>query len=170
MSTNTFSGARAIFRIGGQKVAYAANVEGSEEIQYEEVDVMDNLEVQEFVPVGYRVSFSCGIFRTVRGTPAGPGIGDLSGLPRQPREGVHGSVKEMGFFPKAASDLVSILTSGVLTCTIEDRLTKKVIMQAEECKMATNNFSVTARGIVSVNCQWKAIRMRDESESASTPQ
>jgi hypothetical protein len=171
MSTNTFSGARAIFRVAGQKVAFAANVEGSEEIQYEPVDVLDNLEVQEFVPVGYRITFSCGIFRTIRGTPtqtpgAGPSIGDLTGLPRQPREGVHGSVKEMGFFPKAASDLLSLLTTGVLTCVIEDRLTKKVVMQVEECKMTSHNFSVTSRGIVSENCQWVGIRMRDESEAA----
>ena len=165
MSTNTFSGARAIFRIGGQKVAFAANVEGSEEIQYEPVDVLDNLEVQEHVPVGYRVTFSCGLFRTVRGTPAGPGIGDTAGLPRQPTNGVHGSVKEMGFFPKTGQNITTVLTSGVLTCTIEDRLSKKIIMQLEECKMSSHNFSVTARGIVSTNCQWVAIRMKDESET-----
>lgn len=156
MSTNTFSGARAIFRVNGEKIAFAANVDGSEEIQYDPVDVLDNLEVQEHVPVGYRVTFTCGVFRTIRNTLGARG----------PREGVHGSVKEMGLFPKAGSDLLSVLTSGVLTCTIEDRLTKKIIMQLEECKMQSHNFSVTARGIVSTNCSWVAIRMKDESETA----
>jgi hypothetical protein len=155
MSTNTFSGARAIFRIDGQKIAFAANVDGEEEIGYETVDVLDNLEVEEHVPTAYRVSFSCGIFRTIRGTPTA----------RTPREGTFGSVKEMGLFPKAGQDLLNVLTSGTLTCTIEDRLTKKIIMQLEECKMASNNFSVTSRGIVSTNCRWVAKRMKDESET-----
>lgn len=155
MSTNTFAGARAIFRVNGDKIAFASNVDGSEEIQYEPVDVLDNLEVQEHVPVGYRVTFTCGLFRTIRGNVGA----------RPPKEGVHGSVKEMGLFPKAGQDLLNVLTNGTLTCTIEDRLTKKTIMQLEECKMQSHNFSVTARGIVSTNCSWVAIRMKDESET-----
>ena len=158
MATNVFSGARAVFYIDGNKVAFAANVDGSEEIQYEPVDVLDNLEVQEHVPVGYRVSFSCGIFRTVRSTPGAVG----------PKTGIHGSVKEMGFFPKAGQDLLNILTAGVMTAKIIDKseLTGKVLMQLEGVKMSSHNFNVTARGIVSVNCQFVAIRMKDESEVA----
>lgn len=154
MTTNVFTGARAIFRIGGQKMAFASGVEGSEEIQYEPIDVMDNLEVQEHVPTGYRVTFTAAFFRTIRGTAGA----------KQPKEGVHGSVKEMGLFPKAAADLLNILQNGTLTCTIEDRMTKKIIMQLEECKMASHNFSVTARGVVSTNSTWVAIRQKDESE------
>lgn len=156
MSTNTFTGARAIFRIDGNKIAFAANVDGSEEIQYEPIDVLDNLEVQEHVPVAYRVNFTCGIFRTITGTAGA----------RAPKEGAHGSVKQMGLFPKAGADVLNVLTSGVLTCTIEDRLTKKIIMQLEECKMASHNFNVTSRGVTSTNCQWVAIRMKDETETA----
>lgn len=156
MSTNTFSGARAIFRVNGDKIAFAGNVDGTEEITYEPVDVLDNLEIQEHVPVAYRVTFTCGIFRTVKGTQGA----------RAPREGVHGSVKEMALFPKAGADLLNILTSGVVTCTIEDRLTKKIVMQLEDCKMQSHNFSITARGIVSTNCSWVAIRMKDESETS----
>jgi hypothetical protein len=157
MSHNTFSGARAIFRIDGVKIAFAANVEGDEETPFEPVDVLDNLEVEEHVPTAYRVSFSCGIFRTIRGTAGA----------RAPKEGTFGSVKEMGLFPKAGQDVLNVLRAGTLTCTIEDRLTGKIVMQLEECKMTSNNFSVTARGIVSTNCRWVAKRMKDESETGA---
>lgn len=154
MTTNTFTGARAIFRIEGQKIAFASGVDGTEEVMYEPVEVLDNLEVQEHVPVGYRVSFTCALFRTITGTPNA----------KQPKVGIFGSVKQMGLFPKAAADLINILTSGVLTCTIEDRMTKKTVMQVEECKAASHNFSITARGVVGQNMSWVAIRMKDESE------
>lgn len=153
MSTNVFSGARAIFRIDGTKMAFASGCDGSEEIMYEPVDVLDNLEVQEYVPVGYRVTFTCQIFRTIRGNPyASP-----------PQDGNYGSLKEQGLFPKAGSDLFSVLTKGTMTCTIHDRITKKPIMQLEGVKCASYNWNVTARGIVGQNLTFNAIRMKDET-------
>lgn len=155
MSTNVFSGARAIFRINNEKVAFASGCDGSEEVMYEPVDVMDNLEVQEYVPVGYRVSFSCAIFRTVKGTTNA----------RPPKEGMYGSPKAMGIFP-SITDPKAILTKGTLTCEIQDTITKQTIMQLEEVKCASNNWSVTARGIVGTNLTFNAIRMKDETEVA----
>lgn len=155
-ATNTFSGARAIFRINGDKIAFASGVNGGEEIAYEPVDVLDNLEVQEFVPTGYRVNFSCEIFRTVKNTP--------NALP--PREGVQGSVKEMSIFPQAGLDVLKVLSAGLLTCTITDRLTQKTVAQVEECKATSYNWSITARGIVGQNVSFVAVRIKDESEVA----
>lgn len=154
--TNTFSGARAIFRVDSNKIAFASGCSGGEEIQFEPVDVLDNLEPQEHVPVGYRVNFSAEVFRTIKGVNGAI----------VPKEGIHGSVKEMGIFPKAGADPLNILNSGEMTSTITDRLTQKTIMQVERVKAATHNFNVTARGIVGQNVTFVAIRMKDESEVA----
>ena len=68
---------------------------GSESIDYEPVDVLDLLEVKEFVPVAYRATLSAQIFRV---------IGK--------------SLKRLGIFPEEKN----ILTTGDLTCHIEDSL------------------------------------------------
>lgn len=154
MSTNVFSGARAIFRLNGQKVAFASGCDGSEEIMYEPVDVLDNLEVQEFVPVGYRVTFTCAIFRTIKGVDNA----------KAPREGMYGSMKEMGIFPSIL-DLQNVLTKGTMTAVLIDRLTHKTVAQVEEVKCASYNWTISARGIVGQNVTFNAIRIKDETEA-----
>lgn len=134
---NVFSGARARFKVNGQIVGFAAGVSGSESVDYEPVDVLDLLEVKEFVPVAYRATLSAQVFRV---------IGK--------------SLKALGIFPKEED----ILTSGDLTCTIEDRLTGETMAQFEECKAQEHTFDVTARGIVSENVNFVTIRLRDEFE------
>lgn len=158
MSTNVFSGARAIFKIDNKKIAFGFQLEPSEEVMYEAVDVLDNIETQEHVPVGYRVGFTCGIFRTIRGVTGATEPKPIA----EPRQGVHGSIKEMGIFPSTQN----ILTSGVLTCTLTDRLTGKTLMSLQEAKCSNNNYSVTARGITGQNLSFVAIRIKDESEQA----
>ena len=59
------TGARARFSIEGVKVGFATDVNLGEEIQYEEANVLDNIEVEEYVPVGYRVTFTARKFRIV---------------------------------------------------------------------------------------------------------
>jgi hypothetical protein len=154
--TNTFSGARAIFRVNTDKVAFASGCSGGEEIQYEPVDVLDNIETQEHVPTGYRVNLSAEVFRTIKGVTGA----------QAPKDGTYGSLKEMGIFPKAGADPLNVLKSGEMSASITDRLTQKTIMQVERVKAASHNFSVTARGIVGQNVTFVAIRMKDESELA----
>lgn len=154
--TNTFSGARSIFRIDGAKIAFASGVNGGEEIQMEPVDVLDNLETQEHVPTGYRTQLSCSVFRTVKGAQGAT----------PPREGTYGSLKEMGVFPQAGANPLNILTTGLMVATVHDRLTNKPVSQWEEVKSTGHNFSVTSRGIVGENCNFVAIRLKDESEVA----
>ncbi len=134
---NVFSGARARFKVDGVVVGFAGGVSGSESIDYEPVDVLDLLEVREFVPVAYRATLNAQIFRV---------IGK--------------SLKALGIFPTEEN----ILTSGDLTCTIEDRLTGNTMGQFEACKCQEHTFDVTARGIVSENVTFVTIRLRDEFE------
>lgn len=135
MASNTFSGARARFKVDGNIVGFAAGVSGSESIDYEPVDVLDLLEVREFVPVAYRATLSAQIFRV---------IGQ--------------SLKALGIFPQEQN----ILTSGDLTCTVEDRITGSTMAQFEAVKCSEHAFDITARGIVSENVTFVTIRLKDE--------
>ena len=137
MATNTFSGARARFKINGNIVGFAGGVSGSESIDYEPVDVIDLLEVREWVPVAYRATLNAQVFRVIGS-----------------------SLKALGIFPTEEN----ILTSGDLTCTVEDKLSGNTMAQFEGCKAQEHSFDITARGIVSENVTFVTIRLRDEFE------
>jgi hypothetical protein len=136
-ASNTFSGARARFKIDGVVVGFAGGVNGSESIDYEPVDVLDLLEVREFVPVAYRATLTAQVFRVVGQ-----------------------SLKKLGIFPTEEN----ILTSGDLTASLEDRITGETPAQFENCKAQEHTFDVQARGIVSENITFVTIRLRDEFE------
>jgi len=137
MAAQVFSGARSRFKINGRVIGFAGGVSGSESIDYEPIDVLDLLEVKEFVPVAYRATLSAQIFRIVGN-----------------------SLKSQSIFPT----LENILTSGDLTCTVEDKLTGSTLAQFEACKAQEHSFDITARGVVSENVTFVTIRLRDESE------
>jgi len=137
MPTNVFSGPRAKFKIDGRIIGFAGGVSGSESIDYEPIDVLDLLEVREYVPVAYRASLNAQIFRVIGS-----------------------SLKALGIFPT----LENILTSGDLTCTVEDRQTGNTAMQFEQCKAADHSFDISARGIVSENVTFVTVRLRNEFE------
>tara|TARA_R110000851_G_scaffold10531_1_gene37854 strand:+ start:316 stop:738 length:423 start_codon:yes stop_codon:yes gene_type:complete len=135
MAANVFSGCRARFKIDGVPVGFAAGVSGSESIDYEPVDVLNLLEVKEFVPVAYRATLSAQVFRVIGS-----------------------SLKRLGIFPQQQN----ILTTGELDCSIEDRLTGTTMAHLQGCKAQEHTFDVTARGIVSENVTFVTIRMKDE--------
>lgn len=138
------TGARARFSLNGVKVGYARNVTLGEEIQYDPAEVLDNIEVEEFAPVAYRVTFNAGQFRIVGET-----------------------VKSLGWFPPVGANteehLENILTQGDLTATLEDNKTNRVIATVEQVKVSGHNYTVDARGIVGEDVNFVAIRVRDES-------
>lgn len=150
VGTRTFSGARARFYFNGTQVAYASGCDGSEEIQMEPVEVLDNIAVKEHVPVGYRVTFNASIFRTV----ASGASTDVA----------PGSLKEQGIFPKFGTRGERILQLTPVTVFIQDRNSGKVLYVIEGVKPTSNNFSITARGVVAQNVSFVAIKMSDESE------
>lgn len=140
-----FTGARARLLLGGKKVGYATNVAGSEEIQWDPVEVLDNIQVEEHVPVAYRVTFTASLVRIVGET-----------------------VKTLGYWPKQgtspATHLTNILLAGELSAVIEDNKTGDTIMTLEQVRLASHNFTVSARGMVGQDLTFVAIRMKDESE------
>lgn len=142
---NLLTGARARFSIEGVKVGYARNVAITEEIEYQPVEVLDNIEVEEHVPVAYRVRFTASMFRIVGET-----------------------LKSKGWFPatgKTTEDhLSNILNTGVLYAQVEDTKTNKVICYLDQIKIASHNWTIDARGIVGEEMEFVAIRVKDESE------
>ena len=137
MPSQVFSGARARFKIDGNIVGFAGGVSGSESVDYEPIDVLDLLEVREFVPVAYRATLSAQIFRV---------IGN--------------SLKQAGIFP--AENDTAILAAEDLTCSVEDKQTGDTMAQFEKCKAQEHTFDITARGIVSENVTFVTVRLRDE--------
>jgi len=140
-----FTGARARFSINGVKVGYARNVNVSEEITYEPIEVMDNIEVEEYVPTGYRVTFTASMFRIIGET-----------------------LKSQGWFPQNGANteehLSNILITGELTATIEDTKTGKLFATLEQVKIQSHNWTLDARGVVGQDVTFNAIRVKDESE------
>jgi hypothetical protein len=141
-----FTGARARFMIDGKKVGFATNCAGGEEIQYDPLELLDNIEVDEFVPVAYRVTFTASLVRVVGET-----------------------IKSQGFFPQSGQTteehLTNILLMGDMVAVIEDSKTNQKIMTLEQMKMASRNFTINARGIVGKDTTFVSVRMRDESEA-----
>ncbi len=140
-----FTGARARFSIDGVKVGFARNVTVREEIQLDPVEVLDNIEVEEYVPVAYRVTFSASIFRI---------IGD--------------TIKSRDWFPLTGANteehLTNILTSGEMTATVEDTRTGDIFATLEQVRIQSHNWTIDARGVVGEDIEFVAIRLRDESE------
>ena len=101
-------------------------------------EVLDLLEVREHVPVAYRTSLTAQIFRV---------FGD--------------SLKNQGIFPKTED----ILTLNALTATVEDKLNSQSMAQFAGVRTSGHTFDVTARGIVSENVSFVAIKVIDESET-----
>ncbi len=140
------TGARTRFLLGGVKVGYAKGVTLNEEIEFQPIEVLDNIEVEEFVPIAYRVSFSASMFRIVGQT-----------------------FKSLGYFPKVGQNtqehLTNILTSGVLTGTVEDTQTGKILQTIEQVKVAQQSLQFDARGVTGTDVTFNAIRLKDESET-----
>ena len=137
-ASNTFSGARAVFLINSVPVAFAGGVSGEEMIDYEPVDVIQFLEVREFVPVAYRTSLNAQVFRVVGN-----------------------SLKKLGILPRQEE----IITSGDLEAAIQDTVTRQTMALFQGVRCSGHSFDVTARGIVQENVTFVSIRVLDEFEN-----
>lgn len=142
----TITGARCRFSVNGQVIGYARNVSGGETIQYEALDVLDNIETEEHVPVGYSVTLTASMFRIVGST-----------------------LKSAGIFPPTGKDSEEhlrnvLLLSGIMKATLEDTKTGKILYEYSSVKVSSHNWQVDARGIMGNDIDFVGIRALDESE------
>jgi hypothetical protein len=141
------TGARVRFQLEGVTIGYARDVRLTEEVMYEPLEVLGNVEVEEYVPTAYRVRFSAGMFRI---------IGE--------------SLKTMGVFPKnvvgaTETHIGNILTTGELSAVLEDTVTSEILFTVEQVKITTVNYTVNARGIMGEDVEFVAIRVRDAGDA-----
>lgn len=134
------SGARARFTIDGVKVMYATNVSYSEEIQQDPVEVLDQLEVAEFVATAYRCTLSAQFVRVINN-------------PIKNRDGV-------SIFPK----LADIIGAPELVCTLEDNITGVILASVTGVKAQRYTANHGTKAIVLTDTEFVAIRVVDESE------
>lgn len=152
-----FTGARARFMVNNKTVGYATSVSGSESIMYEPIEVLDNIQVAEHVPLGYYVSFSASRVRLF-GANAGT-AGSLKG--------------ELAAFPKLGADSDALLANILdladdMTCVISDAAGRRGenFMTLKNVKITSHNWAIAARGVVGEDISFVAIRMHDEEDPA----
>lgn len=140
------TGARARLTIGGQKVGYCSGVNLEEMINYEPYRALDNITVEEHVPVTYDCSMSARMARLVTK-----------------------SITALGMFPKkgksSADFLKNILLSGELNAVVEDSKTGKAIAAVESVRVQRMSYSVDAGGASMQDVQFVCVLIRDEAET-----
>lgn len=134
------TGARALFKLGSTPVMYATGVSYGEEIEHVPVEVLDQFEVAENVPVAYRVTLSAEMVRLIKN-------------PIKNRDGV-----------VIMPSLENILSYEELTGSIEDRVTGTILAEIQNVRCTSHRVQVQAKGVVMSQCEFVAIRVKDESK------
>lgn len=140
-----FTGARARILFNNKSVGYGTGCNSRENINFEKVRPLGNIRVVENVPTSYDVSFTMDFARVV-----------------------NSSLKAAGIFPKTGIDdeahLRNILTNGLLTIVIMDRVTDKPIGTLHEAQCSMRGMNVGGQGVVGENTEWVGTVLTDESE------
>lgn len=145
------SGPRSRIFVDGQPVGYATGIDITEDTQYEAIRVLDNIEVAEFVPIGYEASISARKVRLVPGSLRGGS--DLTFLPKLGGDAeVHlrNLLANPDGFDVQVDDIINPTTIALLTGAVATR----------------RGWSVDARGIIGENIEFLGIRLYDESEAS----
>jgi hypothetical protein len=134
-----FSGCRARILMDGKRQGWAKGVSGSREYMKEAVEVCDNVEVEEYATVGYRVNMRANL------------VGILTE-----------SLTGQGLMPKIGQDndehLKNIIAQTPFTIQIEDNVTGKIMYEYSRCEISTENFDVGARSIMGKDVSIVGIR------------
>jgi len=130
------TGARAIFKINGEKVVYASNCNYNINHTLQPIDVLDRIEPIEQAETGYTVDFSCTTFRIA-----------------------NQSAVNLGIQPK----LAEILQQPELTAEIIDSQTETTLLLIERVKMTTRSGTVDARGVFTETWNFIGIKASDEA-------
>lgn len=149
-ASHAVTGARVVFKLSGNKVAWATSVSYTINHMHEPVNVLDQLEPEEYAEVGYYVNFSASGFRI----PGFSAIGQNAGG---------------GFMPK----LSDILFQPELTAEITDKITGQTILTVKRCKCIERSGSIGARDLATETWNFVGISAGDEGcnqDPGVTPQ
>ena len=129
-------GARAYIVLNGAVVGYAQNATAGENYNMSPVDVLDSIEVEEFVPVAYTVTISMTRLK-------------LAGE----------SLKQIGLFEAVEN----VLFGQEFTIELKDRPTDSPIATIEGCRAQATNFTIQ-KGVLTVDqLTFVGKRMRDSA-------
>lgn len=134
--SQTSSGARVVFRVNGQKIAFAQALNYSVAHAHQPVDVLDQLAPVEYAETGYTVNFTVTMFRVA-----------------------NQSAISLGLRPK----LQDILTQPELTAELIDRVNGQTLMLLERVKCTQEDLNIDARALGQVTLSFVAIKMSDEA-------
>lgn len=147
MSINVFTGPRARFTLNGVTMALARQVQVQDELIYEPIEVLNNLEVLEHEPVGYRCSMSAAEVMIIGQT--------LEAL---------GFIARKGQTPQ--EHLRNVLSLPDIVAQLEDNTGEIIVARVFGAKVSSRNFAVDARSSVARDLQFVARRLVEADEAA----
>lgn len=133
----TITGARGIFVVNGEKIAFSNSVNYNIDQALTPVDVLDQLTPAEYAETGYTVDLSASGFRVYNQSPIQQGI---------------------------QQKLENLLTQGELIIEIHDRLNPAdPPLRVERCKMRNRSGNLDARGLWTETWSFVGIKASDEA-------
>lgn len=133
--TKVVTGSRVKFIIDDVTIAYASNVSWNENIAYEPINVLDQLDVKEHAETGYTVDLQCQNFRVA-----------------------DNSVKQLNIM----SSFNDILTQGEMNATVVDKKTNLTLLNMTGVKLQARQTTVDARGVMTETWSFVGRRATDE--------
>jgi hypothetical protein len=133
--TQTSTGARVVFRVEGQKIAFANALNYTVTHAHQPIQVLDQLEPKEHAEVSYEVNFSATMFRVS-----------------------NKSAMSLGIRPR----LEDILIQPELTAELIDRITGATLMLIQRVKCTEESFSTAAGDVGTTTLSFVGIRQDDE--------
>jgi len=132
----TSTGARVVFRINGEKVAFANALNYTVAHAHQPFDVLDQLEPAEYAETGYTVNFTATLFRVA-----------------------NQSAISLGLRPK----LQDILVQSELAAELIDRVNGATLMLIERVKCTQEDFNTDARSLAQMTLSFVGIKQSDEA-------
>lgn len=145
MTINVFTGPRCRFTLNGVVVALGRSVQVQDELVYDPIKVLDNLEVIEHEPIDYNCSMSAAEVMIVGKTLEALGFAALKGQ-------------------TPAEHLRNVLSLPDITAQLEDNTGEIIVARVFGVKLSSRSFAVDARGSVARDLQFVARRMKEASE------
>lgn len=137
MSSNTITGARSIFKVNGNKIAFTNSLSYNINQGLAPIDVLDQLTPAEFAETSYSVDFQASTFRVYNQSPIQLGV---------------------------QSRLEDLLNQGELTVEVHDRQNAGApALLIERCKMQSRSGSFDARGVWQETWSFVGIKASDEA-------
>ena len=145
MTINVFTGPRCRFTLNGTVIALGRSVQVQDELVYDPIKVLDNLEVLEHEPIDYNCSMSAAEVMIVGQTLEALGFTALKGQTPQ-------------------QHLKNILALPDITAQLEDNAGEIIVARVFGCKIASRSFAVDSRTSVARDIQFVARRLVEAAE------